>query len=252
MLIIIYDVKIQNMVNFMEERFSRTEMMLGKDALKTLQNSTVAVFGVGGVGGAAVEALARGGVGHLVLIDSDTVSLSNINRQIIALSSNVGMPKVEAAKMRINDICPDTKVTAHECFFLPENADLFDFSAFDYVIDAVDTVSAKLEIAVRATEKKVPVISAMGAGNKLDPSSFRVADIFDTKVCPLARAMRTNLKKRGIKKLKCVYSEELPVIPKGDRAENFARPLPASVSFVPPVMGYIMAGEVILDLIKPD
>lgn len=234
----------------MEERFSRTEMMLGKEALNTLKNSTVAVFGVGGVGGAVVEALARGGVGHLVLIDSDTVSLSNINRQIIALSSNVGMPKVLAAKMRINDICPDTKVTTHECFFLPENADTFDFSLFDYVVDAVDTVSAKLEIAERANLLDVPVISAMGAGNKLDASAFKVADVFDTKVCPLARAMRTNLKKRGIKKLKCVYSEELPCVPKGNLSDSEKRPLPASVSFVPPVMGYIMAGEVILDLTR--
>ncbi|MBQ4527850.1 MAG: tRNA threonylcarbamoyladenosine dehydratase [Clostridia bacterium] len=234
----------------MEERFSRTEMMLGKNALDTLKNATVAVFGVGGVGGACVEALARGGVGHLVLIDSDTVSVSNINRQIIALTSTVGMAKVEAAKKRIKDICPHTKVTTHECFFLPENADDFDFSLFDYVVDAVDTVSAKLEIAVRASEAGVKVISAMGAGNKLDPSGFKVADVYDTKVCPLARAMRTNLKKRGVKKLKCVYSEELPFAPKHMQAKADEKPVPGSVSFVPPVMGYIMAGEVILDLTK--
>ncbi len=235
----------------MDERFSRTEMMLGEDAVKKLSESTVAVFGVGGVGGACVEALARGGVGHLVLVDKDEVSLSNINRQIIALSSNVGMAKVEAARMRLADISPSSRVTVCNCFFLPDKADKFDFSAFDYVVDAVDTVSAKLSICECASKAGVPVISAMGAGNKLDPTKFRVADIYDTKVCPLARAMRTNLKKRGIRSLKCVYSEELPTECAYSLIdEDSGKVIPGSVSFVPPVMGYIMAGEVIKDLIK--
>lgn len=235
----------------MDERFSRTAMMLGEEAVKKLAASTVAVFGVGGVGGACVEALARGGIGHIVLIDKDTVSISNINRQIIALSSNVGMAKTEAAKVRIADICPDTKVTVHNCFFLPDKAEEFDFSAYDYVVDAVDTVSAKLSICECASKAGVPVISAMGAGNKLDATRFCVADVYDTKVCPLARAMRTNLKKRGIKSLKCVYSEELPVqCVQSLTDEDSGKPIPGSVSFVPPVMGYIMAGEVIKDLIN--
>lgn len=232
----------------MEERFSRTEAMLGKAHLDALKNSTVAIFGVGGVGGAVVEALARSGVGHLVLVDNDEVSASNINRQIIALDSTVGMPKVEAAKMRIKDISPNTTVTAVQCFFLPENADDFCFEDFDYVVDAVDTVSAKLEIITRAKRANTKVISAMGAGNKLDPTLFRVADISATKVCPLARAMRTELKKRGISGVKCVYSEEAPVMPATKDTTHSGRLVPGSVSFVPPVMGYIMAGEVIKDL----
>ncbi|MBO5369723.1 MAG: tRNA threonylcarbamoyladenosine dehydratase [Clostridia bacterium] len=235
----------------MSERFSRTEIMLGKDAVEKLQSSTVAVFGVGGVGGGAVEALARGGIGHIVLIDSDTVSQSNINRQIIATQSNVGKLKVEAAKERIKDISPDTKVTSINCFYLPENSSEFDFASYDYVVDAIDTVSAKIDIAVKCNENNVPMISAMGAGNKLDPSAFKVADIYSTKVCPLARAMRTALKKRNIKSLKCVYSEELPVRAAIEtELTHSGRPVPGSVSFVPPVMGYIMAGEVIKDLIK--
>lgn len=235
----------------MSERFSRTEIMLGKAAVEKLQNSTVAVFGVGGVGGGAVEALARGGIGHIVLIDSDTVSQSNINRQIIATQSNVGKLKVEAAKERIKDISPDTKVTAINCFYLPENSSEFDFASYDYVVDAIDTVSAKIDIAVKCNENNVPLISAMGAGNKLDPSAFKVADIYSTKVCPLARAMRIALKKRNIKSLKCVYSEELPVRAAIEaELTHSGRPVPGSVSFVPPVMGYIMAGEVIKDLIK--
>lgn len=240
------------MVNLMEERFLRTEAILGTKAMQKLGTCTVAVFGVGGVGGAAVEALARGGIGHLVLVDSDTVSMTNINRQIMALSSNVGMPKVEVARSRIADICPDTRVTTHQCFFLPETADEFDFVLYDYVIDAVDTVSAKLEIISRAKAAGVPVISAMGAGNKLDASAFKVADIYDTKVCPLARAMRTSLKKRGIDSVKCVYSEEPPIPPDSSTSgiTHGGRPVPGSVSFVPPVAGYIMAGEVIRDLIK--
>ena len=239
------------MVNLMEERFSRTQAMLGASALQKLRQSTVAVFGVGGVGGAAVEALARAGVGRLVLVDSDTVSASNINRQIIALDSTVGMPKVEAARQRVADICPSTEVVTKQCFFLPETASEFDFSGFDYVVDAVDTVSAKVELITQAKKSGVRVISAMGAGNKLDPSAFTVADIHATKVCPLARVVRTSLKKRGITSVKCVYSEEMPISSRScDELTHGGRPVPGSVSFVPPVMGYIMAGEVIKDLIN--
>ena len=235
----------------MRERFSRTEIMLGRESVSRLSFATVAVFGVGGVGGAAVEALARGGVGHLVLVDADTVSASNINRQMVALSSNVGMSKVQAAKMRLEDINPNIKVDAVECFFDASTKDNFDFSSFDYVLDAIDTVSAKIEIVKMAKAAGCGVISAMGAGNKLDPTLFRVADIFKTKVCPLARAVRGRLKKEGIESLKCVYSEEEPTLPKGDVvfSEN-GHPLPGSVSFVPPVMGYILAGEAIKDMIK--
>ncbi len=234
----------------MEEIFSRTEAMLGKSALEKLKNSTVAVFGLGGVGGAALEALARGGVGHLVIVDSDTISPSNINRQLLALTSNVGMPKVLAAKSRIGDISPSCEVSSKQCFFLPENSHEFDFSLFDYVVDAVDTVCAKLEIIKKAKEANVPVISCMGTGNKLDPSAFRVTDIKNTKVCPLARVMRQELKKRGIEGVKCVWSEEQPQsFGKENELNEFSsRPVPASVSFVPPVAGYIMAGEVIKDL----
>lgn len=231
----------------MTNEFSRAELLLGSDALQKLKSSRVAVFGVGGVGGYAVEALARCGVGTLDLIDNDRVSLSNINRQIIALHSTVGMLKTDAAAARIRDICPETVVHCHPVFFLPENADEFDFSQYDYVIDAVDTVSAKVEIALRAQAAGVPVISAMGAGNKLDPTRFRVADIYETKVCPLCRAMRGILKKRGVERLKVVYSEETPITPPVI-ADGEKRAVPGSVSFVPPVMGLILAGEVIRDL----
>ena len=224
----------------MTNEFSRAELLLGEAALQKLRNSRVAVFGVGGVGGYAVEALARCGVGALDLIDNDSVSVSNINRQIIALHSTVGMLKTDAAAARIHDIAPETIVRCHPVFFLPENADLFDFTAYDYIIDAVDTVSAKVEIALRAQAAGVPVISAMGAGNKLDPTRFRVADIYETKVCPLCRAMRHSLKKRGVERLKVVYSEETPIAASGD--------VPGSVSFVPSVMGLILAGEVVRDL----
>ncbi len=237
-------------VNLMEERFSRTKALIGSDALEKLKNSTVAIFGIGGVGGAVLEALARGGVGHLFIVDADDISLSNINRQILALSSNVGTSKVEAAKERIKDICPETRVTVKKCFFLPESSHEFDFSLFDYVVDAVDTVSAKLEIIKRAKEANVPVISSMGTGNKLDPTAFKVADIKKTKVCPLARVMRTELKKRGIDGVKCVYSEEEPQKNLSNKNESSKKITPSSVSFVPPVAGYIMAGEVIKDLIS--
>lgn len=215
------------------EEFERTEQLLG--SLEKLNNAHVAVFGVGGVGGYVVEALVRSGVGEITVVDKDVVSLSNINRQIIALHSTVGMPKVEAIKARALDINPSVKVNTYEMFFLPETASSFDFSVFDYVVDCVDTVAAKIEIAVRAKEAGVPVISAMGAGNKLDPTLFEVADIYSTSVCPLCRVMRKELKSRGIDSLKVVYSKEEPI-----RTEGVG-----SVAFVPSVMGLIIAGEVI-------
>ena len=233
----------------MQDEFSRAELLLGAEAMEKLRGSRVAVFGVGGVGGYAAEALARCGVGALDLIDNDRVSLSNINRQIIALHSTVGRLKVDATAERITDICPETKVYRHPCFFLPETAAQFDFSLYDYVIDAIDTVSGKVEIILRARAAGVPVISAMGAGNKLDPGRFRVADISETKICPLARAMRGLLKKRGVVHLKVVYSEETPRKPLREIHEG-KRVLPGSVSFVPPVVGMLLAGEVVRDLIK--
>ena len=222
--------------------FSRTEALLGPEAMERLKQARVAVFGIGGVGGYAAEALARSGVGTLDLIDSDTVSLSNINRQIIALHSTVGMPKVEAAKARIRDINPGAAVNAYPVFYLPETAAQFDFTQYDYVIDAVDTVAAKLSLAEAARDAGVPLISAMGAGNKLDPAAFEVADISKTSVCPLARVMRRELKKRGIHHLKVVYSREEPVSPAHGNGETR---VPGSVAFVPPVVGLILAGEVV-------
>ena len=234
-----------------DSQFIRTEMMFGSAAVAGLRRRRVAVFGVGGVGGYAVEALARSGVGELDLIDNDVVAPSNLNRQIIALHSTIGMPKVEAAAMRIRDICPDTIVHEHRMFFLPENADQIDFSAFDYVIDAIDTVAGKVEIVRRAQAANVPVISAMGAGNKLDPTGFRVADIYETRVCPLARVMRGLLKKRGIDHLKVVYSEEAPRTPHFADAAT-AKRAPGSNAFVPSAVGLIIAGEVIRDLIAKE
>ncbi len=215
-------------------------MLLGQDNMKTLAQARVAVFGIGGVGGYVAEALARAGVGALTLVDSDRVSISNINRQIIALESTVGLSKVQVMKARILDINPEAEVEARECFFLPENAEEFDFSGYSYVVDAVDTVSAKIALAEAARKASVPIISCMGTGNKFDPTAFEVADIYATSVCPLAKVMRHELKKRGIEKLKVVYSREEPVKTEGRT--------PGSVSFVPPVAGMIMAGEVIKDL----
>lgn len=235
----------------MQNEFSRAELLLGADAMNRLKNSRVAVFGVGGVGGYAVEALARCGVGALDLIDPDTVSISNINRQIIALHSTLGMRKIDAAAQRIHDICPETIVHCHDCFFLPETADRFDFSQYDYVIDAIDTVSGKIEIILRAQACGTPVISAMGAGNKINPGAFKVADIYETKVCPLARAMRGLLKKRGVQHLKVVYSEEEARKPLEEIREN-GRVLPGSLSFVPPVVGLMLASEVVRDLIAKE
>lgn len=232
-----------------ENQFIRTEMMFGAEAVRRLRRSRVAVFGIGGVGGYAAEALARSGVGQIDLIDNDDVALSNLNRQIIALHSTVGMAKVDAMAERIRDICPDTVVRRHRLFFLPENADQIDFAQYDYVIDAIDTMVGKAEIAVRAQAAGVPAISAMGAGNKLDPTAFRVADIYQTRMCPVARSMRKILKARGVERLKVVYSEEAPIAPEATDETTNRRSLPGSNAFVPPVVGLILAGEVIKDLI---
>lgn len=233
------------------EEFIRTEILLGKAAMERLSHARVAVFGVGGVGGYVCEALVRSGVGAFDLIDNDTVSISNINRQIIATHSTVGRNKVDVMKERMLDINPMVKVNTHTCFFLPENADTFDFEQYDYVVDAVDTVTAKLALAVKAKECGVPIISSMGAGNKLDAAAFCVTDIYKTKVCPLAKVMRRELKKRGIDKLKVVYSQEQPLVPeqrKELQEECTKRSVPGSVAFVPSVAGLILAGEVVKDL----
>ena len=231
------------------EAFSRTEALIGADAVQRLAKSRVAVFGVGGVGGFICEALARAGVGQLDIFDMDTVSVSNLNRQIVALHSTVSRPKVEVMKERILDINPDCKVSAFQVFYLPENAHEFDLSVYDYIADAVDTVVAKLEIAERSYKLGIPVISAMGAGNKTDPTLFEVADINDTSVCPLARVMRRELKTRGVKKYKVVYSKEEPK-KSGVTDPESGKAIPGSLSFVPSAMGLLMAGEIIKDILK--
>ena len=225
---------------------TRSVPLLGEDGLAALQSARIAVFGIGGVGGHLCEALARAGVGELHLFDKDTVSLTNINRQAVALHSTVGLPKVEVMKARIADINPDCRVVTHEVFYLPENADAYDLSGYDYIADAIDTVSAKIELICRAKAQGVPIISAMGAGNKLDPSAFRVSDLSKTQGCPLARIMRRELGARGIKHLCVVYSEEKPQ-PSRLPSEH-GKHIPASLSFVPPVMGLIMAGKIVRDL----
>lgn len=249
----------------MLNQFSRTELLFGREAMDKLQNSRVAVFGIGGVGGYVCEALVRSGVYHFDLIDDDQVCLTNLNRQIIATRKTVGQYKVDVMRERILEINPDADVSVHKCFFLPENADEFPFEEYDYVVDAVDTVTAKIELVMKAQEKGVPIISSMGAGNKLDPSAFKVADIYKTRVDPLARVMRREMKKRGVKKLKVVYSEEDPKRPIEDMAVSCRnncicppgaqhkcaerRDIPGSTAFVPSVAGLIIAGEVIKDLI---
>ena len=236
----------------MLNEFSRTRMLLGEDAMARLAAARVAVFGIGGVGGHVVEALARSGVGTLELIDNDTVSLTNINRQIIALHSTLGMPKVEAARARVLDICPQTRIITHQAFFTPETADRFDFTQYSYVVDAIDTVSGKIELAVRAHAAGVPLLSCMGAGNKLDPTAFEVTDISKTSVDPLARVMRRELRKRGIEHLTVVYSREPARTPLPDpdmEAERGQRrSVPASNAFVPAVAGLIAASKVIRDI----
>ncbi len=231
------------------DQFSRTEILFGDEAMQRLKNARVAVFGIGGVGGYVVEALARSGVGSLDIIDNDTVALSNLNRQIIATHSTIGMYKTDAAKQRIHDINPDCVVTAYNTFFMPENEHEFDFTQYDYVVDAIDTVKGKLALVVKAEKAGVQVISSMGAGNKLHPELFELADIYQTSVCPLARVMRTELRKRGIKKLKVVYSKEPPVRPlKKTGEETVRRDIPGSTAFVPSAAGLIIAGEVIRNL----
>ncbi len=228
----------------MQEQFTRTKLLLGIKAIDTLATSRVAVFGVGGVGGYVVEALARSGVGTLDIIDSDTVNITNINRQIIATMSTVGRYKVDVFTERIHDINPLCNVNAHRTFYLPENALDFDFTLYDYVVDAVDTIAAKMSIIERAKASGVPVISSMGAGGKTDPGAFMVADIYETSVCPLAKVIRTECRKRGITSLRVVYSRETPIKPP-------SRDVPiGSVAFVPSVAGMMIAGEVIKDLIK--
>ena len=237
----------------MNQQFSRTRMLLGQTAVEKLHKARVAVFGIGGVGGYTVEALARSGVGALDLIDSDTVSISNINRQILATHSTVGMLKVDAAKVRVLDINPDCTVRTYPIFYLPDTAEQFDFSQYDYIVDCIDTVTGKLQLVQRAYEVGTPIICAMGTGNKLDASAFRVADISKTSMCPLARIMRKELKKRGIPHLKVVYSQEEALTPEVDQeelAQTGKRQIPGSVAFVPGTAGLILAGEVVKDLIK--
>ena len=235
----------------MTESWKRTAMLLGEDAVQKLQNARVAVFGLGGVGGYVVEALARSGIGALDLIDNDSIGLSNLNRQILATHATLGLPKTEAAKTRVLDINPHCAVTTYEVFYTPETADQFDFTKYDYIVDAIDTVTGKLCLAERAVAANVPIISSMGTGNKLDPSAFQVADIAKTSMCPLARVMRRELGKRGIKHMKVVYSQEEAMEPKGweeEARELGKRQIPGSVSFVPGAAGLLLAGEVIRDL----
>lgn len=242
----------------MLNQFSRTELLFGSEALAKLKKAHVAVFGIGGVGGHVVEALARSGVGSFDLIDNDTVALTNINRQIIATLDTVGQPKVEVMRQRILSINPEAEITLHQCFFLPENKDEFDFSKYDYVVDAVDTVAAKIAIVLAANEAGVPVISSMGAGNKVNPAMFEVADIYKTSIDPLARVMRQAMKKHHIKKLKVVYSKELPLLQVDELKEEChaeapkRRALPGSNAFCPSVAGLIIASEVIKDLVDWD
>ena len=245
-------------------QFSRTQLLLGEEAMDRLKNTRIAVFGVGGVGGFVCEALVRSGVGAFDLIDDDKVCLTNLNRQIIATRKTVGKYKAEVMRDRMVEINPDVDVRIHKCFFLPENADEFPFSEYDYVVDAVDTITAKIELVMKCQKEGIPIISSMGAGNKLEASAFKVADIYKTKMCPLAKVMRRELKKRGVKKLKVVYSEEKPTRPIEDMsiscrtncicppgAEHKCterRDIPGSVAFVPSVAGLIIAGEVVKDL----
>lgn len=250
----------QEQTGLQGEQFVRTQMLLGAEGMEKLKKARVAIFGIGGVGGYVAEALARSGVGAFELIDNDTVALSNLNRQIIALQSTVGRYKTEVMKERILEINQQAQVQVRECFFLPENADTFDFSSYDYVVDAVDTVTAKIELVMRAQAAGVPIISSMGTGNKLNPAMLQVADIYKTKVCPLAKVMRKELKARGVKHLKVVYSEELPLTPqsaengtdgqkKSEAGTPIRRATPGSTAFVPPVAGMILASEVVKDLV---
>lgn len=252
----------------MLNQFSRTQLLIGQDGMEKLANARVAIFGIGGVGGYVCEALVRSGVGKFDLIDDDRVCLTNLNRQIHATHRTVGQYKTDVMKARMLDINPHAEINVHKCFYLPENADQFSFDQYDYIVDAVDTVTAKIEIIMRAQRDNVPIISAMGAGNKMDASRFQIADIYDTKVCPLARVMRRELKKRNVKKLKVVYSDEQPVRPLEDmsiscRAHCICpsdtehkctdrRDIPGSTAFVPAVAGLLIAGEIVKDLSEFD
>ena len=230
----------------MENQFSRTELLIGKSGIERLKSSHIAVFGVGGVGGYVVEALVRCGIGEIDIIDNDKVHITNLNRQIIATHSTIGEYKVDAAEKRIKDINPDCKVTKFKTFFTPETSSEFDFSKYDYVVDAIDTVSGKIELVMKCNESETPIISSMGAGNKMHPEMFELSDIYKTSVCPLAKVMRQELKKRGVNKLKVVYSTETPIkrqLPLDEKS------VPASNSFVPPAVGLIIAGEVIRTLV---
>ena len=248
----------------MQNQFSRSELLIGKEGIEKLHKSRVAIFGIGGVGGYTVDALVRSGVEQIDLIDDDKVCLTNLNRQLIATRKTVGKDKVDIMRERILEINPKVTVNVYKTFFLPENADTFPFEEYDYVVDAIDTVTGKIELVMKANEAKIPIICSMGAGNKLDPTAFEVADIYKTSVCPLARVMRTELRKRGVKKLKVVYSKEKPITPIEDmsiscRAHCVCPPgaarkcterkqIPGSTAFVPSVVGLIIAGEVIKDL----
>ena len=238
----------------MINEFSRTELLLGADGMEKLKRARVAVFGIGGVGGYAVEALARAGIGALDLIDNDVISLTNINRQIIALHSTVGLPKTDVMAARVKDINPECEVRTYQTFYGPDTAEQFDFAQYDYIIDAIDTVTGKLALAVNAQKANTPIISSMGAGNKLDPTAFTVTDIYKTSFCPLARIMRKELRKRGIERLKVVYSQEEALTPEGVTEElpQGRRSIPGSVSFVPSAAGLILAGEVIKDIVNRD
>ena len=261
-----YDVQTDKRSFSMLNQFSRTQLLLGKEAMNRLAGARVAIFGIGGVGGYTAEALARSGVGELDLIDDDKVCLTNINRQIFATRKTVGKYKVDVAEERLKDINPDIIINKHQTFYTPETSENFDFSKYDYVVDAIDTVTGKIELVMQADKTKTPIICSMGAGNKLDPTAFEVSDIYKTSVCPLARVMRYELKRRGIKKLKVVYSKEKPITPVDDMAISCKthcicppgtkrkctqrRQVPGSTAFVPSVVGLIIAGEVIKDLIK--
>lgn len=233
------------------ERLERTALLLGEEGIERLSNANICVFGIGGVGGYVCEALARSGVGHFLLVDNDEVSVSNLNRQIIARVSTVGRPKVEVMKERILDINPEADIKTSQAFYLPDNRNDFDFSKFDYIVDCIDTVSAKIDLVLAAQECNVPIIASMGTGNKLDPTRLEVADIYRTSVCPLARVMRTELKKRGVKKLKVVYSKEEPIKVSAPLEEGGKRrSIPGSTAFVPGAAGLIIASEIIKDLTK--
>ena len=230
-----------------ENQFERTALLLGKASVERLARKRVAVFGVGGVGGFVCEGLVRAGIGAIDIVDKDTVALSNLNRQLIALHSTVGKNKVDVLEERLKDINKNLIIKKYKCFFLPETSETFDFREYDYVVDAIDTVTGKIELILKAKEAGVPIISAMGAGNKLDPTAFQVSDIYKTSVCPLARVMRRELKKRGVEKLKVVYSKEEPIKPQFEEGEEV---VPGSVSFVPPALGLIIAGEIVKDCIR--